>query len=75
MTQGLRAMSCADKNRYYCTTLLTEMEVSLHKIVQLSHVHSETQQKKRVEVEVGRGGDDRKGTGERGHGQICSLGG
>ena len=40
MTQGLRAMSCAVKNRYY---QLTEMEVSLHNIVQLSGAHLETQ--------------------------------
>ena len=39
MTQGLRAVSCADKNRYYCLhnyAILTEMEVSPHNIVQLS---------------------------------------
>ena len=51
MTQGLRAMSCADKNRYYqldnCATL-TEMEVCLHNIVQLSRGHMETQHHVRV---------------------------
>ena len=47
MTQGLRAMSSAGKNRCYCLhncATLAEMEVSLHNVMQLSRAYVETQQ-------------------------------